>query len=294
MPLAAANGIDIWYETFGDPDDPPLLLVMGLGAQAIAWPDELCQGFVDRGFFVIRFDNRDVGLSGRATATPDLPALMSAAASGNRVEAPYLLADMAEDALAVFEALGVGAAHLVGASMGGMIAQTLAIAHPERVLTLTSIMSTTGQPDVGQADPAVLPVLLEPPAQDRDGVLEQAVRRMTAIGSPDHVDEERVREAVGAAYDRAFDSAGVARQLAAILASGSRADGLARLTVPTLVIHGTVDRLVNPSGGQRTVELVPGAQLELIEGMGHDLPVVFWSRIIELVTRHAAQAASTF
>jgi pimeloyl-ACP methyl ester carboxylesterase len=293
MPIAARTGMDIWYETFGDSADPPLLLVMGLGGQAISWPDEFCQGFVDRGFFVIRFDNRDVGLSGRASGTPDPFAVMAAAAQGERVDAPYLLTDMADDAFALLDALGIGAAHVAGASMGGMIAQTMAITHPERVLTLTSIMSTTGQPDVGQADPEVLSVLLEPPAADREAVIEQAVRRVKAIGSPDQLDETRVREAAGAAYDRAFDPNGVVRQLTAVLASGSRAEGLASVTVPTLVIHGSADRLVNPSGGQRTAELVAGAQLELIEGMGHDLPVVFWSRIIEVVTRHAAQAAST-
>lgn len=293
MPFAPANGMEIFYETFGDPADPPLLLIMGLGAQAIAWADELCQGFVDRGFFVVRFDNRDVGLSGRGVGTPDLPSLMAAAGSGGAVDAPYRLTDMANDAVAVLDALAIGAAHVVGASMGGMIGQTLAIEHPERVLTLTSIMSTTGEQGVGQPDPSVLAVLLEPPAADREGVIDQTVRRMTVIGSPDHLDEERIRAVAGAAYDRAFDPAGAARQLAAVLASGSRAEGLAQLQVPTLVIHGTSDRLVNPSGGQRTAELVPGAQLELIEGMGHDLPVFYWSQIIELVTRHAAQAAST-
>jgi pimeloyl-ACP methyl ester carboxylesterase len=290
--IAAVNGIEIWYETFGDPADPPLLLVMGLGGQAIAWADELCRGFVDRGFFVIRYDNRDVGLSTHLEGKPDPLAAMQARSEGRPVDAPYSLDDLAADAVGLLDHLGIPAAHVVGASMGGMIAQLVAIEHPERVLTLTSVMSTTGEDDVGQPDPSVLPVLLQPVPEGREGAIEQALRVSAAVGSPEHRDEERIREHAGAAYDRAFDPDGVARQLLATMASPDRAEGLKTVVAPTLVIHGSADKLIDPSGGRRTAELVPGAQFELVEGMGHDLPVFYWSPVIELITRHAANAAA--
>jgi pimeloyl-ACP methyl ester carboxylesterase len=263
---------------------------MGLGGQAIAWADDLCQGFVDRGFFTIRYDNRDVGLSTHLQGTPDPAAALQARADGRPIDAPYTLDDLAADAAGLLDHLGVAAAHVVGASMGGMIAQVLAIEHPERVLSLTSIMSSTGEADVGQPDPSVLPVLLQPVPEGRDAAIEQAVKVAAAVGSPEHQDEERIRAHAGAAYDRAFDPDGVARQLLATMASPDRAEGLKQLDVPTLVVHGSADKLIDPSGGRRTAELVPGARLELIEGMGHDLPVYYWSRIIELVTHHAAAA----
>lgn len=292
MPVAPANGLDLWYETFGEPGDPALLLVNGLGGQCLTWADELCQGFVDRGFFVIRFDNRDVGLSSRVPGSLDLSDALGRLMLGQPVDAPYLLADMAADAAALLEHLEVGGAHVLGTSMGGMIAQQLAIDHPALVLSLTSMMSTTGEPEVGQPHAEALEVLtLEPPA-DRDGAIDRAVVVAHVLGSRDQVDEDRVRRIAAAQFDRAFDPDGVQRQLIAIMSSPSRAPGLAALDVPTLVVHGTDDLLVDPSGGHRTAELVPGARLELIEGMAHDLPVPFWSHIIELVTRHAASAAA--
>ena len=286
--------LDIWYETFGYADDPPLLLIMGLGAQAIAWPDEFCQGFVDRGFFVIRYDNRDVGLSSKLPGEVDIVAAAAALAENRALTAGYHLADMANDAVAVLDALGLAKTHVLGASMGGMIAQQLAIDHSDRVESLTSLMSTTGQRDVGQPEPELLGALLAPPASSRDEAIASGLAWLQLAGSPDHGDEDLAAELAGRQFDRGFFPSGVARQLLAIVASPERSAGLAALAVPTLVLHGTADRLIPQSGGERTAELVPGATLELIEGMGHDLPVYFWSRIIELVTRHAANAASPY
>lgn len=292
MPTASTNGIDVHYETFGAAADPALLLVMGLGGQLIAWDIEFCEGLVDRGFFVIRYDNRDVGLSTRFDGVSvDFIGTITAVMAGEQVQAPYLLHDMAADAVGLLDVLGIGAAHVVGVSMGGMIAQTIAIEHPERVLSLTSIMSTTGDQDVGQPTPEAMQVLMAAPPSDREAAIEQSVRSSHAIGSPDHFDEARTRERSAEAYDRAFYPAGVGRQLVAILASGSRTERLRELDVPTLVIHGSADPLVTPSGGERTAETVPNAKLLVIDGMGHDLPPVFWPQIIEAITNHAAQAA---
>jgi len=287
------NGIEIEYETMGDPDDPALLLVMGLGAQMISWDDEFCLGLVDRGFHVIRFDNRDVGLSTKITVEPevDLAAVLTEAMAGGTPSAPYLLADMAADAIGLLDALDIEVAHVVGASMGGMIAQSIAIAAPERVATLTSIMSTTGDGDVGQPHPEVLSVLMAPPAADREAYVAQSVEGSRAIGSPEHFDEARAARTAGAGYDRCYHPAGVAHQLVAIVASPSRSEALSHLDRPTLVIHGTDDPLVDPSGGRRTAEVIPGAELLMLEGMGHDLPVHYWPPVIEAITNLAATSA---
>jgi pimeloyl-ACP methyl ester carboxylesterase len=292
MPHAAVNGIELYYETFGYPDDPPLLLIMGLGGHAVAWPEEFCEGFVDRGFFVIRFDNRDVGLSTMFEGEIDLLGTAAAVATGQPIAAPYRLADLAADAAGLLDHLDLEAAHVMGVSMGGMVAQTLAINHAERVLTLTSVMSTTGEAEVGQPSPEAMTLLLQVPDPGRDGAVANALKWSKVIGSPDLRDEDRVRELAGRQYDRNPRADGVGRQLLAILASGDRADGLRQLATPTLVIHGTADKLIAPSGGERTAELIPEARLELLEGMGHDLPVPLWATIIELVTRHASQAAA--
>lgn len=292
MPTSAANGLQLCHESFGSPDDPPLLLIMGLGAQMIAWEDDFCQALAGRGFHVIRFDNRDSGESTWIHA-PDLQLMESLleAFAGQPVNAPYLLSDMAADAAGLLDALGIPAAHVVGASMGGMIAQTLAIEHPDRVLTLTSIMSTTGEPDVGQASEESTAALLEPAPTDRDAAIENAVRTSRMISSPDHFDEEHTRARAAKSYDRAFNPAGVGRQLLGILASGSRAEQLARLSVPTLVVHGRVDPLVGFSGGERTAELIPGAELLALDDMGHDLPPAHWATVIEHITALASRAA---
>ncbi len=289
-----ANGLEIAYETMGDPSDPALLLIMGLGAQMISWPDELCESLVDRGFYVIRFDNRDVGLSTKIAVEGelDIAAAVTAAIGGDSPNAPYLLADMAADALGLLDALGIERAHVVGASMGGMIAQSVALAAPERVITLTSIMSTTGDPDVGQPSPEVLPLLMAPPVTEREAYIANAVEGSRAIGSPEHFDEVRAADLAGRGFDRCFYPRGVGNQLIAILSSPSRSDGLRHFDRPTLVIHGTEDPLVNPSGGERTAAVVPNAELLLLDGMGHDLPQYYWPQVIEAITALAARSAT--
>ncbi len=288
--IAPVNGIEIGYETYGDPDGEPLLLVMGLGAQLIAWPIELVDALVDRGFHVVRYDNRDVGLSTKFDgAGGDFLTTFMAATQGEPIETAYQLSDMAADGMALLDHLGIESAHVVGASMGGMIAQTMAIEHPARVRTLTSIMSTTGEPEVGQPTPEAMAILVRPVATTRDEAIENSVAGTRVIASPDHFDESVSRQRAAEAYDRCFNPAGVARQLLAIVASGSRAEGLAQLDVPTVVIHGDVDPLVTPSGGQRTAELVPGAELIMIEGMGHDLPPAILGQVVEAVTSLAAR-----
>lgn len=284
-----SDGITLCYETFGDPADPALLLVMGLGAQMISWYEDLCLEFVDRGFHVVRFDNRDAGLSTFLPEPVNVFEVMQNVGAGEPVEVPYLLSDMARDAVRLLDHLGIDQAHVTGASLGGMIAQTMAIEHPERLLTLTSIMSTTGDPDVGQPAPTALSVLLAPPPQTRDEMGDRRVKAAETWGSTGLWDEDEVRQHAFDSWDRKHDPHGVARQLAAILASGSRSEGLRSLEVPTLVIHGTIDNLVGPTGGERTAEVVPDAKLLMIEGMGHDLPRAVWPQVVEAITTHAAQ-----
>jgi pimeloyl-ACP methyl ester carboxylesterase len=291
MPNVRANGIDIEYEELGDPDGQPLLLIMGLGAQMIVWDDEFCAQLGERGFRVIRFDNRDVGLTTKfEVGRFSFLEAMTKALSGQPVEAPYTLDDMADDAAALLDVLGIGKAHVVGASMGGMIAQTLAIQHPEKVLTLTSIMSTTGEPDVGQPTGEAMAVLMNRPTGSREEIIEFGVLTQRIIGSPDHFDEARARARATATYDRAYYPIGFGRQLVAIVASGTRAERLREVDVPALVIHGTADPLVQPSGGQHTAEMIPGAELLMLEGMGHDLPPDYWPEIIDAIEKLAARA----
>ncbi|HKA04257.1 MAG TPA: alpha/beta hydrolase [Acidimicrobiales bacterium] len=292
MPRAAANGIELEYETFGSPTDPALLLVMGLGGQLIAWEDAFCRRLADTGRYVVRYDNRDVGLSTHFDdADIDLgTVLASALAGGPRPPVPYTLSDMAADAVGLLDALHVERAHIVGASMGGMIVQTMAIEHPERVLTMTSIMSTTGEEGVGQPSPEAIQVLLSPPPADRAEAIDGAVEGWKMIGSPRYIDEERVRQRAAEAFDRSFYPAGTNRQLAAVVASGSRADGLRRLRIPTLVIHGRADSLIQLSGGERTAELVPGANLLVMNDMGHDLPEPLWPLVVDAIASHTTHA----
>ena len=292
MPRVHSNGIELEYDTFGTPDRPPVLLVMGLGAQMIFWDEEFCEGLADRGRFVVRFDNRDVGLSTKLDhlGLPDLASLLPALLGGKPVLAPYLLSDMADDAAGLLDALDLEAAHVVGASMGGMIAQTLALRHPDRVETLTSIMSTTGKPGLPGPTPEAQRVLLTPPPADRDGVIARGLDTWRVIGSPGFpLDEERVRARAGQAFDRCFAPQGVARQLAAILASGSRHEALGALRTPTLVVHGDADPLVPLACGEATAEAVPGAELLVIEGMGHDMPSGAWPRLLDALERHTAR-----
>jgi pimeloyl-ACP methyl ester carboxylesterase len=276
------GGIELAYERFGDPSDPPLLLIMGLATQMLGWPDELCAGLAERGLSVIRFDNRDVGLSTHLHDAP--PPDLAQALAGDTSSASYTLSDMAADTAGLLDALGVESAHVVGASMGGMIAQTLAIEHPQRVRTLTSIMSTTGDPGVGGASQQALGVLLAPPARDRAEAIERTVATFRVIGSPGYeFDEAGLRERAGLSFDRAYDPVGVGRQLLAILAYGDRTPRLRELRVPTLVIHGEEDPLVRVSGGRATAAAIPGAELVVVDGMGHDLPRALWPAIIERI-----------
>jgi pimeloyl-ACP methyl ester carboxylesterase len=279
---AKAGDIELAYETFGDSGDPPVLLVMGLATQMLGWPEEFCQSLVDRGLFVVRFDNRDIGLSTHLhnAPMPDVPA----AIGGDTSSASYTLSDMAADTAGLLDALGLDSAHVVGASMGGMIVQTLAIEHRQRVRSLTSIMSTTGDASVGGASQAALGVLLAPPARSREEAVERSVATFRVIGSPGYeLDEAALRERAGLAYDRAYDPLGVGRQLVGILASGDRTPRLRELDVPTLVIHGDGDPLVDVSGGRATAEAIPDAELLVIEGMGHDLPRELWPQISEAI-----------
>jgi pimeloyl-ACP methyl ester carboxylesterase len=292
MPIAeVASGVELCYETLGSRHEPPLLLVMGLGAQMISWPDELCQTLADRGFFVVRFDNRDCGLSTKPeTARVDIVDTFLRALGGEEVTAPYLLRDMANDAVGLLDVLGIESAHVVGISLGGMIAQTIAIEHRARVRTLTSIMSTTGDRDVGLPHAEALPVLLSPPPSTREGFVDKAVASARVIGSPGQVDEAYVRALAGRSFDRCFFPLGVGRQLLAIAASGSRSDELRRLDVPTLVMHGDRDALIDVSGGHRTAEVIPGAELVILEGLGHDLPRAYWEQVLDGICKIAARA----
>jgi pimeloyl-ACP methyl ester carboxylesterase len=280
--------LDIAYEKFGDPGAPPVLLLMGLGTQMLGWPDGFCTALAARGVHVIRFDNRDIGLSSHLTDAP-MPDVR-AALLGDTSSASYRLSDMAADTSGLLDALGLDSAHLVGASMGGMIAQTLAIEQPDRVRSLTSIMSTTGDPSVGQATQRALAALLSPPAKTREEAIERTVSIVRVIGSPAfELDEPDLRWRAGLAYDRANDPVGVGRQLAAIAASGDRTGALGSVTVPTLVIHGADDPLVNVSGGRATARARPGAELVVLDGMGHHLSRELWREIVrridELVER---------
>ncbi len=280
---ATVGDIELAYETFGDRAGTPLLLVSGLGSQMISYPDELCAGLAAHGLFVIRFDNRDVGLSTHLHSA-GLPRLGDVR-RGDRSSVHYELADMAADTAGLIAALGLESVHLVGVSMGGMIAQRVAITYPERVRSLTSIMSTTGDRSVGGASEAAQAVLYAPPAADRDAAIARQLETSRVIGSPGFpFDEEMVRERAALAFDRAHDPAGVARQMAAIVTSPDRTADLGRVAVPTMVIHGSDDALVNVSGGRATAAAVPGAELVVIDGMGHDLPRPLWPEITERIT----------
>jgi len=262
--------IDIAYERMGDAGAPPVLLIMGLGVQMIQWPEPFCRALIDRGLHLIRFDNRDIGRSTHVTSAPppDLPAALR----GDLSSASYTLADMAADSVGLLDALGIEKAHVVGASMGGAIGQHMALDHPQRVISLTSIMSTTGNISVGQPAPGVIAELFGGPrAVTRDDVIARSIRARRLVGSPGYPsDEAEVAAIAGLSYDRGYDPVGVARQGLATIAAGDRTERLRKLAVPTLVIHGVEDRLCDVSGGRATADAIPGSKLILIEGMGHD------------------------
>ncbi len=288
MPSAHVNGIDIEFETMGDPAHPPLLLVMGLGAQLTTWPEAFVERLTARGFFTIRYDNRDIGLSTKFDGTPDFGALFA----GDGASAAYLIEDMANDGVALLDELGIERAHVVGASMGGMITQAMVIGHPERFVSACSIMSTTGDREVGQPTLEAATALLRPPATNRDAAIAASVEGSRAISSPGYpFDEDYMKERAAALYDRSYSPDGTARQLGAILASPDRTAALGRVTMPFLVIHGEADPLVQVSGGKATAAAVPGAKLILYPGMGHDLPEPLWGEIIDAIVANTELAA---
>lgn len=290
--LTAPDGLTFEYDTFGNAADPTVLLVCGLGGQMTSWSEGFCRRIADAGRHVVCFDNRDCGLStkfdGVAVDLADVVAALRAGgpAAARRV-VPYTLSDMAADAVAVLDGLGIDRAHVVGVSMGGMIAQTVAIEHAERVLTLTSIMSMTGEPEYGAPSPEARAFLMAPPPPDRATFIERSTDSLVWM-SKRYADPAEVRRSAAAAYDRSFSPEGTARQFMAVVASGSRADGLRALDVPTLVIHGLDDTLIDPSGGRRTAELVPGARLLLLEDMGHDRPEPLWPDLCGAIVSHTA------
>jgi pimeloyl-ACP methyl ester carboxylesterase len=282
--------LELCYETFGASEAPPLLLVMGLASQMILWDDDFCEMLAARGFWVIRFDNRDVGRSTvmRGARIPKRWQLLTRNAAG----AAYSLDEMAGDAVGLLDHLGIGAAHIVGASMGGMIAQLIAISHPDRVRSLVSIMSTTGNRRVGRPDGRVALWMLRKARGDRESFIEDHIDTYRAIGSKGFdFDEEHKRERAARCFDRGIHPAGSARQMAAIVSAPDRTPLLGQMRVPTTVIHGDADPLVNVSGGRATAEAIPGSRLVILAGMGHDLPRQLWPEIIDAIVQNAVLAA---
>jgi pimeloyl-ACP methyl ester carboxylesterase len=289
--IAPANGIELCYQEMGDADGEPLILVMGLATQMLAWDEGFCGLLAERGFRVIRFDNRDIGRSTKITSAgvPRRVDMML----GRRGSAPYLLRDMAADTIGLMDHLGVEAAHIAGASMGGMIVQTMAIEHSERVRSMVSIMSNTGSRWTGMPSRKAMAVLLGRPPRGREAAIERAVKTFGVIGSPGYpFDEERLRDVAARSYDRGHSAAGVLRQLHAISASGDRTQALHGVRVPTTVIHGNRDVLVRPAGGRATARAIPNARLKMIDGMGHDLPRQLWPVLAEETAGTAARSRS--
>ena len=291
MPQIEANGLTIEYETHGDPAHEPLLLVMGLGAQLTLWPIEFVDALVARGFHVIRHDNRDIGLSQKFdhAGVPAIPEVVAAMMSGQAPEVPYTVADMAADAAGLLDALGIDQAHVVGASMGGMIVQHMAASHAHKVRTMTSIMSTTGNRELPPSKPEAMAALLTPaPSLELEAIIASGLARARAIGSPGYpAAEDRLRTRIASDFHRSYNPAGMARQFAAVVADGDRREMLKGVTVPTLVIHGEDDPLVPVEGGHDTAATVPGARLHTIPGMGHDVPIELVDEIAEAIAEHA-------
>ncbi len=291
MPQAKSNGIQLEYESFGRASDRPLLLIMGLGAQMLQWDEQFCEALAERGQYVIRFDNRDVGLSTKfdSAGVPDLASLMKPGADRSGV--PYTLDDMADDAAGLIDALGLASAHIFGASMGGMIAQTVAYRHAAKTRSLVSLYSSTGNPAVPPASPEAMAVLMAPRPADRAGNIEAVVNAALVTGGPAYpVDPAYLRRRAALMYDRSFTPTAAARHLAAVTAHGNRAQRLGAITAPTLVIHGSADPLVRVEGGRDTAKSIPGAELVEIEGMGHAIPPALWSRLADLIAAHTQKA----
>jgi len=294
MAKVTANGIQIEYETFGNSSGRPLLLIIGLGGQMTQWDDDLCKDLVKRGHYIIRFDNRDVGLSTKfdEAGVPNLGETIGKIIQGEKIKPPYTLDDMADDAVGLLEALGIGKAHVCGMSMGGMIAQTIAIRHLPHVLSLISIYSTTGNPELPQPKPEILRLLATPPPSEREANIEHMLGVFKTIAGPGFpLDEKWTRKIMAENYDRCFYPQGMVRQLVAILTQVNRGPALSSVNVPALVVHGTDDPLVPVEGGKDTAKVISGAQLMLINGMGHDLPHGgAWPRIVEAIAAHTLKA----
>jgi pimeloyl-ACP methyl ester carboxylesterase len=289
--IAPANGIELCYQEMGDADGEPLILVMGLATQMLAWDEGFCGLLAERGFRVIRFDNRDIGRSTKITSA-GVPRRVDMMV-GRRASAPYLLSDMAADTTGLMDHLGIDSAHVAGASMGGMIVQTMAIEHAGRVRSMVSIMSNTGSRWTGMPSRKAMAVLLGRPPRGRQAAIERAVKTFGVIGSPGYpLDEERLRDVAARSYDRGHSAAGVLRQLHAITASGDRTQALHGVRVPTTVIHGNRDVLVRPAGGRATARAIPNARLKLVDGMGHDLPRHLWPVFAEEIADTAARSRS--
>ena len=296
MTQATINGITIEYDVEGPENGEPLLLIMGLGAQMTRWPPELRQKLAERGFRVIRFDNRDCGLSQKFSGAPKLDDVISAMTSGKQPDIPYTLDDMASDAVGVLDRLGVKRAHIVGASMGGMIAQVLAAAHPQRTLSLTAIFTSTGNPSLPRATPqawAVIATRAPDPKTDIEGYLNQMVKNARTIGSPGYAfDEQGVRARALFDVQRAYEPLGVMRQMAAITANGDRRQLIAKIKVPTVVLHGEADPLVPVEAGRDVAANIKGAELRIVPGMGHDIPADLYDTVVEAIARAAERARS--
>jgi pimeloyl-ACP methyl ester carboxylesterase len=291
--MTSNDGVDICFETHGSPSDPALLLVIGLTSQLVEWDPSFLEALVHRGFFVVVFDNRDVGLSQHFDGVPARLQDVERARREHRDPLgipPYSLSDMASDGVAVLDALGIDSAHIAGISMGGMIVQTMAIEHPTRVSSLATIMSHTGEPEYGRSTPEANEALMAPPPRDRASFIEDGLVNWRIWSTGYHWDETAVRSRLERAFDRCFYPEGSPRQLAAVRSAPSRTEALRALDVPTVVIHGMQDTLITPSGGERTADLVPGARLLLLDGMGHDLPRPLWPAIIDAIMANAERA----
>ena len=289
---ALSTGVDICYQTFGDPSGEPLLLVMGLGGPMTWWDPDFCRMLAGRGFFVIRYDNRDTGRSSRVSGRINRRKILASFA-GLKAKTPYTMQDLADDGFALLDHLGIDGAHTVGISMGGMIVQTMALSQPKRVLSMTSIMSTTGRRTVGWQDPRLLPMLVARRDTSREQYVETSARLWRLIGSPHYPDTtESIRDRAGETWDRGISRAGVARQMGAILTQPDRSRALRSLRVPTLVIHGTHDKMVHVSGGRATSQAVPGSELLLIPGMGHDVPRDLHETFVDAIRRVADRAGT--
>lgn len=293
MPNVTANGIQIEYDTFGDRSSLALLLIAGNGAQLLFWDDEFCELLAKTGLFVIRFDNRDAGLSTKfdEAGVPDIMATIKAAMEGKDVAAAYSLDDMADDCVGLLDALHIGKAHICGASMGGMIAQVVSYRHPQRVLSLISIMSNTGNPNLPQGQPDAIAAVVAPPPAERKAYIEHNMNVWRKIWSPGFpFEEKRARTYLEKSYDRSYYPQGMARQNVAILSRGDRTVSLSSIKAPTLVIHGSGDPLIPVEAGKETARVIPGANLLIIDGMGHDLPTGVWSEIVTAISHHVKKS----